>query len=378
MGKRLKSRRLEEKRRRREKRLTKRYSDDELGLEDEIVDDLERIFEAFLPAPASHWPGGVDSTVARPDLVKYAFGRFVTRRQPWRSAMREFEDLVENGPLGDLPEIRHWAMEEFLYHGSPGGRPSPLEDFLSTNDPPLSTAAKEQILRWREARLGAFEVGSVERDTVCLRPWDLRRNSAVGETIRAVALSIGGVNVFNGLRGKINVTYVAPWAPEEGIWCCMGYGIAVPKEAALPLILLYGLRSPELAARPFPWKEGFWSERGYRSRWMLRDWDSWLRERLQFPFEALIRDVPNGGLRLSTVTKLIDLPAAETRRFGIYFECPGGRAIDAAGATGVVPVDLASPNVVPLAEYRAYRDIVGPPVESEELAAYLSGRGGRT
>jgi hypothetical protein len=33
----------------------------------------------------------------------------------------------------------------------------------------------------------------------------------------------------------------------------------------------------------------------------------------------------------------------------------------ANGATAAVPCDPASPNALPLAEYRAYRELVGPP-----------------
>jgi hypothetical protein len=32
-----------------------------------------------------------------------------------------------------------------------------------------------------------------------------------------------------------------------------------------------------------------------------------------------------------------------------------------AGATTVIPVDIASPNTPALTEYQAYRDIAGPP-----------------
>ena len=51
----------------------------------------------------------------------------------------------------------------------------------------------------------------------------------------------------------------------------------------------------------------------------------------------------------------------QAARFGIYFVVPLDERGVMAGGTTIRPLDVALPNVLALAEYRAYRDEVGPP-----------------
>src|SRR6266540_6365367 len=127
---------------------------------------------------------------------------------------------------------------------------------------------------------------------------------------------------------------------------------------------------PKRPVRPYPWKESPWAECEYLSRWRLREWQDWFAERLKFPFQALAPHAPRGETRLITVTSLQALRAEEARRFGIYLVCPCGDEVFLFGATAVTPVDIASPNTAVLAEYRAYRDVVGPPSDTRNLPRF--------
>ena len=167
MAGRSRSQRLEEKRHRREKRLDKKKQ----GHEE--INKLIRALEVVDVPPPGNWPGAVDPSVARPDLVKFAIGTRIGKREPGMSKMRALEARFRRGPLGFLPEIEHWAMEEFIWHGIPGDSFLPVEAFLACEGDRFPPAAREQIRRWKEARLGAFEVGEVAGETVMLRPWDL-------------------------------------------------------------------------------------------------------------------------------------------------------------------------------------------------------------
>src|SRR5262249_38354264 len=150
------------------------------------------------------------------------------KQEPGRSKLRELEYRLSKGLLAFLPELDHWAMEEFFWHGLPGDYWHPIEAFLEHAGARFPPAAQEQLRRWKEARIGLYEIGDVANDTVGLREYDPVRQVFVGPAFRAITLNIGGVNVQREHPGKFLLTHVAPWRPEECIWCGLGYGQAVP------------------------------------------------------------------------------------------------------------------------------------------------------
>ncbi|MBI4585388.1 MAG: hypothetical protein HY717_15350 [Planctomycetes bacterium] len=349
------SQRLEEKRRRRVRRLERRLHGQD------PIESLIRKLETHDVPPPSHWPGASDASLSHPDMLKFELTTFAVEEEPGRSKLKELEARCRRGPLAELPEIDHWVMEEFFWHGVPGDGFLPVEAFLAREGHRFTPAAQDQLRGWKDAKLGAFEVGDVDGETVALRPWDLLVDAPMGGPFRALTLNIGGVNTYTKFKGSITLTYVAPWAPRENLFCGMGYGITPARSKSGVLIPYLGLQHPEIAARPFPWKDGYWLEVEYLSRWKDRDWQSWLAERLEFPFWAVVPIPPAGDLKVLQVTGLLDLSSEKAREFGIYLECPRGKEIVLIGATAVSPVDIASSNTMLLAEYQTYRDRVGPP-----------------
>ena len=83
-----------------------------------------------VPSPA-RWPGASEPALERPDDVKFELTEFLTRREPGKSKLEQLENRFLKGPLSYLPEIDHWAMEEFFYHGLPGDSWHPIEAFLA-------------------------------------------------------------------------------------------------------------------------------------------------------------------------------------------------------------------------------------------------------
>ncbi|MBI4601562.1 MAG: hypothetical protein HY721_06340, partial [Planctomycetes bacterium] len=192
----------------------------------------------------------------------------------------------------------------------------------------------------------------------------------------AISLNIGGVNAYRGLEGHITVMYVAPWAPDQGISCAMGYGMTLPKRRSAILVLPLGFAHPAVVARPFPWAESAWAAREHLSLWELRDWQGWLADRLQLPFPALVPDLSSGELAIATVAGILRVSADEARRQGIHFDCRLGGSALTLGATALTPCDIASPNAALLAEYHAYRERVGPPPDHYRPAPRLLLPGG--
>lgn len=348
------SQRLEEKRRRRERRQEKREGSRE------VVEALARLRKlASIPAP-SDWPGHVDPSLARPDLVKFDFGQAAFEQEPGKSKVGALKRGYARGPRRFLPDIEHWAMEEFFWHGIPGDNWSPLEAFLAREERRFPPAAREQLRRWKEAELGAFEVGPVKGSVLELRPWDLLASRPSGASFDAIAINMGGVNAYGELEGSLTVTYVAPWTDD--LFCAMGYGITVPRRRTPFLVPYLALRQPDIVARPYPWAG---SEQMYLSRWKTRDWHGWLSERLEFPFKAVVSVPPSGEMALLRVSGLIDVSPDAARELGIYLECSRDDddedEVFVCGATAVLPVDIASANSEALAEYVAFRDRVGAP-----------------
>ena len=319
--------------------------------------------------PRSSFGGNVDRLACtdddlrrRPDHVKFIYATYVSERDPGRRKMAQLERAFQQGPLGMIPEIDHWAMEEFLWHGVPNDSWHPMEAYLDFVGDRLSEAGREQLRRWKEARIGFYEVGKVRRGTVVLQEWNPVSKSPVGEPFRAISLGMGGAGFFRQYRGHLVVTYVAPWLPAEGISCSMGYAIMSEKDEAGPFELLLNLRMPALVAEPLPWERSAAAKRKHLKTWKERDWLPWLEERLEFPFRALMLTSPDRTeFKVSQVTGLLPLDTDETRQFGVYVEVPVKGGIHAVGLTNLTVLDISSPNWMPMAEYRAYREQVGPP-----------------
>ena len=80
-------------------------------------------------------------------------------------------------------------------------------------------------------------------------------------------------------------------------------------------------------------------------------------------------------LEVREVVGLLPSTPECTRQFGVYFNVPRGWSESlGAGATTVTPIDVTSPAAVALAEYRAYRERVGPPPGVVGMPEFVRGR----
>lgn len=354
-------RRDEEKRKRRQKRLEHSQRRAQGPSLRRVLTELKGALE--VPSPA-RWPGASEPALERPDDVKFELTEFLTRREPGKSKLEQLENRFLKGPLSYLPEIDHWAMEEFFYHGFPGDSWHPIEAFLAHEGDRFTPAGQEQLRRWKEARVGLFVLGAVRDDMVDLQEWDVLTETAVGPPLRAIALNVGGVNAYRGQQGKLTVCYLAPWAPEQGISCAMGYGLTMGQRDAGTLAPFLGLRHPEIVAHAWPWNTNRSARQTYLRQWEARDWQGWLRDRLEFPFHAVVPLPPSGQrMAVKLVTGLVPSSPAQARQFGIYLEIPMGEGTEMmiSGATNIKLCDLTSPNLEPLTEYQTYREWAGPP-----------------
>jgi hypothetical protein len=302
-----------------------------------------------------------EDLVRGPDVVKFRYATYVSEHPPGRGKLARWEKALQQGPLGDIPEIDHWAMEEFFWHGVPNDSCHPIEAYLDFVGDRLSPAGQEQLRRWKEARIGFYEIGPVRGNTVTLREWDPARHSPVGQPFQAITLGMGGVDFFRGYEGKLLLTYVSPWQPDENVYCSMGYALMPGKDEVGVIELLLGLRHPEVFAQPVPWKMSAKARRNYVKTWKARDWLLWLEEQMEFPFRALIPFPPKGKIKESHVTGLLRTDAEHVKNFGVYVEVPVKGGIQAVGLTNVIPLDVCSSNWMALMEYGTYREQVGPP-----------------
>jgi len=311
--------------------------------------------ESRSPAPAravAH-PG-------QPEHLKFAYATWVSERRPGRQKLARLERAFERGPLGEIPDIDHWADEEFFWHGVPGDDWHPIEAYIKHIGERWPEETREQFRRWKEARFGFFEIGRVRGETVTLREWDVVGDVPVGDAFPAITLGMGGMNFFRRHRRKLMLTYVAPWLPAENLYCSMGYGMMLKRKEVGLAELLLGLRHPDLVAQPLPWKAGPEARREHERRWRERDWQSWLEEQLEFPFRAFIPESPGGGGPFE-VTDLMPQSTESARKMGIYLQVPVRGGVNVVGVTKVLVPDIASPNWMPIREYIAYRERFGPP-----------------
>jgi hypothetical protein len=363
----------QEKKRRRQKRQEKRRRSENFGPDnpfprsenfdpDNPFRVLDQLKEALKVSPPTHWPGASDPSLARPDMVKFDLTQFATTTEPRRSKGRQLEAGLSKGLMGFLPEIDHWAMEEFFWHGLPGDSWNPIDAYLAQKGDLFPPRAHEQIRLWKQAKIGLFEMGEIQEETVVLREWDPIVGSTIGAPMRAITLNIGGVNIYRNAHNQLTLTYLAPWAAAENLFCGMGYGVTPTKQNAEILIPYLWLRHPEIVARPLPWEASRAAADEYMREWRRREWHRWLGERMHFPFWALVTLPPLGKPQLKQVFELIPSTPEQARQIGIYF------AVDmmaktgvAAGGTHVTPIDVTSPNLMALREYHAYREHAGPP-----------------
>jgi hypothetical protein len=284
-------------------------------------------------------------------------------QHPGKPKFERLESGLRRGLLNGLPDVDHWAMEEFAWHGLPGDPWQPVDEYLRRPGLSLSPAARAQIGLWKQARVGVFEIGEVVEDTVRLREWDVVRQRPIGEPFRAITLNLGGVHTLAGARGDLFVTHVSPWDPGRNVCCGMGYGTVVPKSQSLILHEFLGLRHLATVCRPLPWLAGREAEKKWLREWRQRDWSDWFARRLQFPFEAIVPAPPDGAPKVATIRGPLPSTPADVERLGIYFHADGGGATAMAlGGTGIIPLDVTSPNRMAFAEYHAFRALVGPPV----------------
>jgi hypothetical protein len=61
------------------------------------------------------------------------------------------------------------------------------------------------------------------------------------------------------------------------------------------------------------------------------------------------------------VTELLITDQATSRQIGIHVRVSGVKGIDACGLSNLTVLDFESPSSLPVAEYREYRRLVGPP-----------------
>jgi hypothetical protein len=338
---------------------------------------LLRLAAASLPiVSANPTPSASDPSVAYPDRVKFEYAEFVSHQEPGKTKLAQMETAIVQGPVGFAGDIsRHWAIEEFFWHGVPGDDWHPLEAYLAAQSSQFPPAGIEQLRLWKQARIGLYEVGSVAGGTVGLQEWDPLTGQLSGEPLRAIALNIGGVDIYRGQRGRVSLSYVAPWSPAAGVHCAMGYSTNVTKRKAVSEIalMMLGLRQPALACQPYPWQVSRAAGEEALRAWRQREWHGWLAERLAFPFQAFVRQPPQGEQLIETVTELLPSTPADARKFGIYLavEKQAGKEVMISGLTGVIPTELASPNWLPIAEYHAYRERVGPPPGNADAPSFI-------
>ena len=108
------SQRREEKKRRREKRLAKRVRSK--GSLDNLLHTLQHL--GSFSEPRS-WPGVADPSLSRPDRIKFELATFAEKGRG-HDLYRQLERRLHQGLLHFIPEIEHWGMEEFFWHGLPG------------------------------------------------------------------------------------------------------------------------------------------------------------------------------------------------------------------------------------------------------------------
>ena len=161
------SQRREEKNRRREKRLAERVRSE--GSLDNLLHTLQHL--GSFSEPRS-WPGVADPSLSRPDRIKFELATFAEKGRG-HDLCRQLERRLHQGLLHFIPEIEHWGMEEFFWHGLPGNPWHPIDQFLEAEGDRFPAAARKQLACWKNARIGCYEIGALADDMVSLREVDV-------------------------------------------------------------------------------------------------------------------------------------------------------------------------------------------------------------
>jgi hypothetical protein len=127
----------------------------------------------------------------------------------------------------------------------------PIDEFLEAQEERFPLAARQQLALWKEAELDIYQIGALRDGFVEIWRWDATSQTDRGRTLKALCLGIGGVNIFRSAQDKLMVTYLAPWAPDQDLFCMMGYGLQFDPAEAPFWGQLLGLRHPEIAAQPW-------------------------------------------------------------------------------------------------------------------------------
>jgi len=364
--------RRQEKMRRRKKRLEKRGRNQPNA---PLLASLQSLLSVNkIPFHPGGFPGATDDTVVQADRLKFELMTFATNHSPGQEKTLKLERNLKNGLLNYVHKLDHWAMEEFTYHGLPGDNWHPIDAFLQMKGNAISPAGGDQLRLWKMARIGLYRIIDVGGQTMELQEWDPLRGRTLGDSFRAIALSVGGAYSYCNSIGKLQLTYVAPWAPDENLYCCMGYGSTAPDELVGLCLPQLGLQHPEIVSRPLPWLQNRQEAADYAKRWRAREWQSWFAEHLRFPFWAVVPLPPRGEPAIVKVNGLIPADAEMALHMGIHFDtwCAETSGTIVAGATTVTALDVTTPNCMALAEYQAYRKLVGPPPGMRRAPSYIT------
>ncbi len=316
-----------------------------------------------------------DTALNNVERLKFTYAMWVQSHPVGGKQMRRLENALKAGRLAILPkgDVEHWGMEEYLWHGMPGHRWDPIEAFLAARGQGFSEAGQQQFRRWREMKIGFYEIGRIGR-TAEMWAWDHLNQTRRGHSFQAVSCGMGGVNFLRKYVGQLMLTYVSPWQPDQNIYCTCGYGALVEKDDLKGRELLLGLSRPDILVEPlkFGFGPGQRPTHQLREAWKRRDWPGWLKERLDFPFRALVTIPTTETLHPVQITSILKMTADESRRKGVYFNMAEKLDVfEIVGGSNITAADITSSNFLPLLEYQAYREWAGPPPEAPKSGPTL-------
>ncbi|MFO0818551.1 MAG: hypothetical protein U1A77_11455 [Pirellulales bacterium] len=345
---------------------------------DEVERSLEAV-EATIP-----WSIGNDSErlllpfdspafLAELQSAAIDYFDFIAEHSEWNGAQARFRGEYLAGPLRQLPGIAHWSLEKFLWNGSPQLKSHPLDAFLATRNPKYSPSIIATVLRWKQAKLGLYEIGHPTRFGVALRSWHpLRR--ATTPWFEARELAVAEAISWRDSRGSILASFVAPsslptdlsdvghpaighatigHAAMTSAAFLMGFTLLVNKLDGPPLLLLENLNHARLGLDIDPWEVSDAARREYQRRWRERDWRTWLRKQVRGPFPVLLTN--SGRSAVATFLAWERVSHRETANVEepyAWVEYQGSPRL--VRAAGLVPVDLASTAARGLKEYCVY------------------------
>lgn len=362
------SKKLEQKRRRREKRQERAGHRDFQRFVNVVVEGERLRADA---SGAAGLPGAVDASIARPDLVKFALAQ-LSGSGRWKVSAAQFERDVRRGPIGFLPVIDHWAMELFFWKGTNSIGRRLIDEFLAQNPAGLTPECKTQFRGLGETRVGAFRIEAVGSEKVTLREWNPVSQQVEGPRFQAISLAISGVQDFAGTIGQVHWGCLGPWRPDLNLHCLTGYGYTFSEAEAGFLTSLLALNDLSFSGSPWPWRQSAQCERSFVAECRHRNWTDWLRAEMTFPCQAwvLMKEQPE----LITLESVPEFPAHLVKDFGMYLDGATKRASCRVGVSSVAPVDFRSRSFAAIGQYRSYRELIGLPPRAQEFEDAMSSR----